>query len=101
MTLASWPTPRAKVSIVSMLHGCSCVLLRVSCMEVCYIASTRTMNNARTAAVHAIFHSALFRRSAGRFARFAHKIVHVWTGTSCPGDSDLSHHAWTSSHRRA
>merc|ERR1719171_162186 len=41
------------------------MLVRVSCMEVCWFASTRSMNNARTAVCQALFRRAISVRGAG------------------------------------
>ena len=45
------------------------MLLRVSCMEVCYFGSNRVMNNGRTAVIHSVY--------ADRPSIFAPGLTHV------------------------
>ncbi|CAD7961576.1 unnamed protein product [Amoebophrya sp. A120] len=42
-----------------------CMILRVANMETCFFASTRVMNNARSAIVHAVFRESLYDRGGG------------------------------------
>ena len=42
------------------------MLVRVSCMEVCYFVSVRATNNARTAVTQALFRRAIAARVRGR-----------------------------------